>query len=112
MTPSCAAPTQGSLPYVWPAHIWLRLTAGQMLFPSEPRPAASSAHTPYTHSAPLCLEHGITEVIWLSKGSSALVRLFLLHYSGAGRLLGLICRGMQISDSLLSAQTGQWEGRT
>lgn len=43
MTPSCAAPTQGSLPYIWPACIWLRLTAGQMLHPREPRPAASSA---------------------------------------------------------------------
>lgn len=54
-TPSCAAPTQGSLPYIWSVHIWLRLTAGQMLHPSEPRPAASSARgwsCTHTHKAP------------------------------------------------------------
>lgn len=43
MTPSCAAPTQGSLPYIWPACVWLRRTAGQMLHPCQPRPAALSA---------------------------------------------------------------------
>lgn len=43
MTPSCAVPVQGSLPYIWPVHIWLRLTAGQMLHPSEPESAIFSA---------------------------------------------------------------------
>lgn len=51
MTPSCAAPTRGSLPYIWPVHIWLRLTADQMLHPSEPRPTVSSTRGwSYTHT--------------------------------------------------------------
>lgn len=79
MTPSCAAPTQGSVPYIWSVHIWLRLTAGQMLHPSEPRPAASPARgwspvRTHTHPTPFSLEHRRAEVIWLSKGCLASVR--------------------------------------
>lgn len=81
MTPSCAAPTQGSLPYIWLVHIWLKLTADQMLHPSEPRPTASStrgwgyihtlSHIPTLRFGALqCRGHLVLQ--------RALVRLFLL----------------------------------
>lgn len=92
-TPSCAAPTQGSLPYIWSVHIWLRLTAGQMLHPSAPRPAASSARDwSCTHAPP-----PPPPCVWSTEG---------LRSSGSPRGAWPLC---DYSSCAVVGQAGCWD---